>query len=78
MNEADTRRVLHGLECAKGYAEGYTDLAFLLNLINGAIQICEQSLSEWHDDKPDERAGRFVTTVEGDLDTRGRTLKPGR
>jgi len=33
---------------------------------------------EWHDDKPDERTDRFVTSQPGDLTTFGSPLRQGR
>jgi hypothetical protein len=35
------------------------------------------SFARFHDDKPDERADRNVTTVSGDLDLAGRPMRPG-
>ena len=36
------------------------------------------ALCDFHDDKPSERADMAVSTQPGDLDHRGRTLRPGR
>ena len=58
MTDADTRRVMNGLECVRGYLEGVGDSALPLNLVKGAIEICECALArpDFRDDRPDDKA----------------------
>jgi hypothetical protein len=53
------------------------DDLYMLGFARGAYWALNLTPADFHDDKPDERADKHVTTGPGDLDLAGRPLKAG-
>jgi hypothetical protein len=54
------------------------DDLYMLGFARGAYWALNLTPADFHDDKPDERADKHVTTAEGDLTTYGSPLRPGK